>query len=252
MVSNKNHEVIILSENKTKVTLLKDLLSRYYSISVAFVCRCAAEAIECLNHHRPMIFFLDLSFAEVLHDVRKPPFIVGLCDTLNTKRIKQYLKMGFFEIFFTPYTEGELNSIMGKVLNIYGTYNKLDYRMIQRVEEESAKYYANESAAKSMFLMGSRSEESIRIVFDQVLFMRKEGNHVCVHFEDGSSKFFRSNLKVFHIKFPQHKFQKINKSVVVNMDKVTGVDKNRVVIADNANFEVSRSFKKPFKELLLQ
>jgi len=252
MVSNKNYEVIILSENKTKVTLLKDLLSRYYSMNIAFVCSCAAEAIECLNHHRPMILFLDLSFAEMLHDVRKPPFIIGLCDTMNTKRVKHYLKMGFFEVFFTPYTERELNSIMGKVMNIYGAYNRLDYRIKQRVEEESLKYSVNEMNAKSMFFMGSRSEESFRLVFDHVLFMKKEGNNVCIHYEDGSKQISKSNLKYFHTRLPQHKFQKINNSVLVNMDKVTGIDKNRIVIADNADFEVTRSFRKTFKELLCQ
>jgi DNA-binding LytR/AlgR family response regulator len=55
---------------------------------------------------------------------------------------------------------------------------------------------------------------------------------------------------MFMAKFPKNIFQKINRSVVVNMDKVTGVMKNRVLIANNANFEVSRSFKKAFKEKL--
>ena len=55
---------------------------------------------------------------------------------------------------------------------------------------------------------------------------------------------------MFHAKFPKNKFQKINRSVVVNMDKVTGVMKNRILIDDNATFELSRSFKKSFKGLL--
>ena len=34
------------------------------------------------------------------------------------------------------------------------------------------------------------------------------------------------------------------------MDKVSGVIKNKVLIAGNANFELSRSFKKDFRERL--
>ena len=101
-----------------------------------------------------------------------------------------------------------------------------------------------------MFILGTRNEESIRIVFDKVLYIKKIGNQVCVYFEDGSKKFFRSNLKMFQSKFPKSRFQKINRSVVVNMEKVTGVLKNRVLIANNANFELSRSFKKSFRERL--
>ena len=250
MVTNKNFEVVILCDEETKVDLLKGLLSKYYSINIAFVCHHTAEAVDYLNNHTPMIFFLDLGFSEVLHDIRKPPFIVGLCDMIHTKKVKQFLKMGFFEVFYAPYTERELNSIMGKILNIYGTYNKLDQKMLQRVEEQTMSYNQDDQIPKSIFIMGTRNEESIRIVFDNVLYFKKVGNQVCVYFENGFRKYFRSNLKMFHNKFPKNKFLKINRSVVVNMDKVTGVLKNRILIADNATFDLSRSFKKPFKGML--
>ena len=250
MALNKNFEVVILSDEESKVALLKDLLSNFYSMNIALVCHHPAEAIEYLNNHRPTIFFVDMSFADILHDVRKPPFIVGLCDAINTKRVKQFLKMGFFEIFYSPYTERELNSIMGKILNIYGTYNKVDQRILRRVEEERLSYNMDDRVLKSVFILGTRNEESTRIVFDKVLYIKKVGNQVCVCFEDDTRKYFRSNLKMFMSKFPRSKFQKINRSVVVNMDKVTGVIKNRVLVANSVNFEVSRSFKKSFRDRL--
>lgn len=249
-MNNPSIEVVILSDDETKVSKIKSLLSRYYSVNIASVCRCSAEAILYLNNHRSTIFFLDLGFSDVLHDIRKPPFIVGLCDAVNTKRVKMFLKMGFFEVFYSPYTENELNSIMGKILNIYGTYNKVDQRVLRKVEEETMAYNADNPNQKSVFIMGTRNEESIRVVFDNVLYLKKVGNLICVFFEDGSKKYFRSNLKMFRSKFPKSKFLKINRSVVVNKDKVTGVIKNRVMISNNGVFELSRSFKKSFKEAL--
>jgi len=250
MTLNKHFQVIILSNDENKINSLKDLLSKYYSMNISFVCRSVAEAIEYLNHHRPMIFFLDMMFADVLHHVRKPPFVVGISDTVHTKRVKQYLKMGFFDFFHTPFTEYELNSIMAKILNIYVAYNRMDQRIIRRVEEDNAKYFVNDNDVKSMFIMGSRKNEAVRIMFDRVLFMRKEEDKVFVHFEDGSSRFFYSNLKRFHTKFPKSKFQKVNKSVVVNMDKVVGIDNNRIKINEETHFEVTRSFRKPIFEIM--
>ena len=250
MAPNKNFDVVILSDEESKVALLKDLLSNFYSLKIALVCHHPAEAIEYLNNHRPAIFFVDMSFADILHDVRKPPFIVGLCDSINTKRVKQFLKMGFFEIFYSPYTERELNGIMGKILNIYSTYNKIDQRILRRVEEDRLAYDADDRLRKSMFITGTRKEETSRIIFDNVLYIKKVGNQICVCYEDGSRKYFRSNLKVFSSKFPKSRFQKINRSVVVNLDKVTGVMKNHVIIANSVNFEVSRSFRKSFRERL--
>lgn len=246
-----NFEVVILSQDESKISTVKSLLSKYYTLKITFVCHHSAEAVDYLNNHRPSLFFLDLGFAEVLHDILKPPFIVGLCDQMNTKKVKQLLGMGFFDIFFAPFTEREMNSIMGKIMNIYGRYNKIDRRTIQRVEEEVAVYNAENSSAKSVFIRGTRNEESVRIIFDKVLYIKKIGNQICVYFEDGDKKYFTSNLKLFRSKFPKTRFLKINRSVVVNMDKVTGVMKNhRILISDNAIFTISRSFRKPFKQLL--
>ncbi len=250
MKLNKNFEVVILTHDEVKVKLLNDLLSNYYSLNVTSVCQCAAEAIEYLNNHQPTIFFLDMEYAEVLQDVRKPPFVVGLCNQISAKKLKQCLSRGFFEILCAPFKEKDLNSIMGKILNIYGTYNKVDQQVLQKVEEENALYNAEDPSTKSVFIHGTRNEESIRIVFDEVLYFIKIGNQVCVAFEDGEMKYFRSNLKMFHSKFPKSKFQKINKSVVVNMDKVKKVVKNMVIIDKNTHFELSRSFKKPFMGML--
>lgn len=252
MKENNNYQAIILSENETKVQLLTDLLSRYYSMNVAFVCHCAAEAIESLNHHQTMIFFLDLKFSEVINDIRKPPFIVGLCDIKSTKRIKNYLKMGFFDFLHAPFTERELNCIMGKILNIYGAYSKMTQKTIRWVEEENVKYAVNECAANSVFIITSRNGDGIRVMFDHVLFIKKVGNYVSVHFEDGTSEFFRQNLKEILTYFPQSKFQKINKSVVMNLEKVTEIENNRIIIDKITHFEMSRSYKKSIMEFFRQ
>ena len=92
--------------------------------------------------------------------------------------------------------------------------------------------------------------EKMREQLGEELDVKKVGNQVCVCYEDGSRKYFHSNLKIFTSKFPKSRFQKINRSVVVNVDKVTGVIKNRVIIANTANFEVSRSFRKAFIDRL--
>lgn len=252
MLNNNKFEIVILSENNSKVSKLRDLLSKYYTLNISKICDNAASAIEYLNHSIPTILFLDMSFTNILQDVKKPPFVVGLCDTVYTKRIKQFLKMGFFEIFYAPYDEGELNSIMGKILNIYCSYNKAALSMPQYVAEDEGSYENGTAmdVSRSLFIMGTRNEESTRVVFDDVMYLSKVGNYVCVNFIDKTKKYFRSNLKMFQKKFPSSQFIKINRSTVVNIDKVTKVFKNKVHINDESEFEISRSFRKEFRSVL--
>ena len=249
MEKNKNFRVVILSQEEDKINTLKGLLSKYYLLNITKICRHEAEAIEYLNNHKVSLFFLDMELSPILLDIQKPPFIVGICDKKHAKTVKKYLKMGFFEFFYTPFTERELNGIMGKVMNIYGSYNTIDHQLAQRMEEENLKYNEEDPAQKSIFIQGTRYEESIRIYFDSVLYIKNvKKEQVCVYFKEGYRKYFHSNLKMFHTKFPKSKFQKINRTVVVNMDNVTGVMKNRILIADNSSFELTRTYKKAFIE----
>jgi len=244
-------EVVILSDEESKIVKLNDLLSKFYTLEITQVFRHPAEAIEYLNNQCPTILFIDMAYKDILHDVRKPPFIVGLCDAIYTKKVKQFLKMGFFELFYAPYTEAELNRIMGKILNIYGIYNNVDRRMLQLVKEEASSYNAEEPQKESIFITGTRNEESVRVFYDKVLYIEKEGNHVCIHFEDNTLKYFRSNLKKFMSYFPKSNFQKINHSIVVNLNKVTRRYKNFLFINDEFKFAVSRSFKKNIHDVLI-
>ncbi|MBP5564043.1 MAG: LytTR family transcriptional regulator [Bacteroidales bacterium] len=139
---------------------------------------------------------------------------------------------------------------MGKILNIYGTYNKVEHRVLKRVEEENMAYNAENPYQKAVFIMGKRNEDSMRVVFDNVLYFKKIGNQVCIYFEDGLKRYYKTNLKMFHNRFPKSQFVKINKSVVININKLTGMKKNRVEIAHNSIFELSRSFKKSLMESL--
>ena len=245
----KNINTVILSENIQKISKLRDLLSRYYTLDISHVCSNSASAIEYLNRGNPTILFMDITFTNVLKDVKKPPFIVGLCDTIYTKKIKHFLKMGFFEIFYAPYEEMELNSIMGKILNIYCSYNK-EQPLSSYVREYDITYNNYMNKTDSLFIMGTRNEESSRIYFNDVLYLSKVGNYVCVNFTDGSKKYYRSNLKLFHKRFPSSKFVKINRSTVVNIEKVIKIVKSKVILVNNEEFEVSRSFKKQFKAFI--
>lgn len=168
-------DTVILSNDEGTIKTLNNLLSKYYLLNVMKVCKHEAEAIEHLNNHKTSLFFLDMDLSHILFDIQKPPFIVGLCDKEYTKKVKKLMKMGFFDFFYAPYTERELNSIMGKILNIYSSYNRIDPHVMQKVEEESILYNEEDAAANSVFIRGKRNEDGMRMYFNKILYFEKKG-----------------------------------------------------------------------------
>lgn len=244
-------ETVLISQDEEKILKLKDLLSKYYMLNTPVVCDNMSSAIELLNNHIPSILFLDMEFSSILQNVKKPPFIIGLCDTIYTKRVKQFLNMGFFEIFYSPYEINELNMIMGKIFNILSSYSQMSVPKLKEVAESVSKYdISNNNNQECLFLMGKRSEGTVKIVFSDVLFLEKTGDYVTVNFIDESNKLFRGNLKSFQHKFPNDKFVKINHSVIVNVDKISNIYKNTVLLDDKHEFDISRTFKKNLKKVL--
>ena len=101
-----------------------------------------------------------------------------------------------------------------------------------------------------MFFNGGRKTESIRILFNEVLYIRSNGNQLEIFGESGEKTVIRGTLTKIYVKLPKDKFQKINKSTIVNCDKITKIIKQNKIVIGKECFSITRSFIKSFKSIL--
>ena len=234
---------------------LTDLLSVFKTLKVIACIKNQSEALELLNKKKIDLLFIDVAYADFLQLVHKPTFIIGIFDQKRSKHLIKYLRQGFFDFLLSPIEKEELYNVVGKALNTYGTYNFLYPEKALEANENEILY--NKTLLEktlftkdSMFLNGPRKSDSLRISFDDVLYLKLEQGNIILFFENGTTKQIHSTLKYFQKKLPSDKFQKINRNYIVNIDKVSRVTKKEELWVGTQSLKVSRSFKKTLKMVL--
>lgn len=251
----KSLNCCLVINSDDNIRTLTDLLSVFKTLKVIACIKKQSEALELLNKKKIDILFIDVDYADFLQLVHKPTFIIGICDQKGSKHLIKYLRQGFFDFLFSPIVKEDLYHVIGKALNTYGTYNFLSREKALEVNENEILY--NKALLEktlftkdSMFLNGQRKSDSLRISFDDVLYLKLDRGNIILYFENGTTKQLHTTLKYFQKKLPKEKFQKINRNIIVNVDKVTRITKNDELLVGTVSLKVSRSFKKTLKTVL--
>lgn len=239
-------------EDEKARNYLNDLLSESNSIEVISDIHSSLEAIELLNHQKPAVLFIETKYLQILQSVHKPPFIIGICNKTQTKLIKHYLSIGIFDIIFTPIEEKQCFNVLGKIMNIYSTYNQTKERLT--IAEETLAYneYNQRTNMVKEFIFLKKNDESTRININDIAFLTRKSNQITFQFDNGSRKQIKKSLKHYQNLLPEEQFQKINKETIINLDKVTKLINSDKIVVSNQIFQITRSFLKPFKEKIRQ
>lgn len=254
-MKNQPMQTVLFIKNDSCEKQLSYLLSNFNCFNISIQIKDSFQAIEYLNNHKVEVLFIESEELEILSSIQKPPFIIAICASSSLKRVKKYLFDGINDFLFLPITEKNIRANISKILNINNSYMK-NFNDLQSAAEDVADYNTTKQLSKSvftsefMFFNGGRKTESIRILFNEVLFIRSNGNQLEIHGENGETTVIRGSLTKIYAKLPKDKFQKINKSIIVNCDKVTKIIKQNKIVVGNECFSITRSFIKSFKSLL--
>lgn len=226
---------------------LQTILSEFYSFSVDRVLHNCSETLEYLNQNRPPILFLDLEMYEILKIAQKPPFVVGVGSINGYKKLKDCLELGFSDFIFTPIEKNNVQNVMGKILNFYGYLFSAPENHAM-ASEDNIQYNQTEvsfQTNKDFIFIRDKKNGYCRVFCDEILYAQSVGNEMRVMKENGTVVYDKKNLKNFIKQLPGNNFLKINRSTVINANKVNRIDKKNVTI-NNVVFKVTRSFYKSF------
>jgi len=249
----RNFTTAIFVKDEELVLWLKDSLSKFSSCQKVFSFSDTEEALEELNRLPVSILFVDEEKIKVIGCIRKPAFIIPVCDNLNIKRMKNLFRWGCFDILFKNNRDESLKIILGKILQINSYYSNNTNN--SETVEESTVDYLNSSAKfifteESIFLPATKSQPAVRLMLDEILYIVLNNNKIFFYMENGDIYERRKSLKYFINKLPKHLFLKINQKTIVNVKKIDQMMRNDYCSIGENRFKVTRSFKNNLKNLL--
>lgn len=233
-------------------TIEEKLIKRiraFDSIEINEIIKTNVGLIEKMNRKKPDLLFINLDndeidFANIVKLIQKPPFIIGI--TNNKKLLQERLNQGIFDFMNDKV---EMEDICRKISKIWHIYHCLFPQNSSQANEGIPQYSAKSQLKLKNHTFVRYKKMNIKVVFDDILFIKNTGNSLRIENYNNNVFYHNSTLKQFLSILPQENFIRINKSIVVNYNRIDRYEKDTIYIK-NHSFKVSRIYAARLKDML--
>ncbi|MEJ6982363.1 LytTR family DNA-binding domain-containing protein [Pedobacter sp. P351] len=124
-------------------------------------------------------------------------------------------------------------------------FSKCIEKVIQKKVEANAEILKDKSRGNDYFFVKneSRGNKVIRIKYDDIIYIEASQNYVNIHLTNKSHLIYLT-MKELEDFLPSDKFVRVHKSYLINEQKITSIDGNKICLEDMYTILYSGSYKK--------
>ncbi|MDR3048006.1 MAG: LytTR family transcriptional regulator [Bacteroidales bacterium] len=244
----KSITAVFFIKNNSILKKLEDLFNHFSTIIILEKFSDEVSCMEKLESLRPDIFLIELEslkmdLSDFVNLIYKPPFIIGVGK--NNVDIINYIDRGLFD--FLVVERLELDYFCKKISKIKHIIKCLNLNDSQIFMDSRIENYNKKSLPDHIFI--KNKDSSIKINYNDILYLKSNGNLTDVYLTSGEIITHKSNIKQFFDQLPTTLFARINNSTVINCSKVSKYQKDTVCIQQEI-FNISRVYKNNFLKKL--
>jgi DNA-binding LytR/AlgR family response regulator len=212
----KKVSCIIVDDEPLSRDILKKYTAEVKDLTLLGECRDAFEATHLLNQQKVDLIFLDinmpgLSGISFARSLTKSP------DIIFTTAYPEYAVEGF-----------DLNAV-DYLVKPYSFERFL--KAVNRLREKQSRFPSGSSSNRKMVVKANKKLYSIE--FCSILYIEGQGDYIRIHLED-QKLMVHDTMKNFLRSLPPEAFLRIHKSFVVNLDRISYLEGNQVIVGGNA------------------
>jgi two-component system LytT family response regulator len=201
-------------------------------------CRSAFEAMEIINNRTIQLIFIDinmpdLSGLEFVKSLTDKPYIVF------TTAYSEYAVEGFqvdaADYLLKPITYSSFLKAANKVKNLID--------LTAHSQQEIIRATASHLFVKSDYKL-------IRIELDDIKYIESQHEYIKIHMFNSKPVMTQLSMKAIEEQLPSVQFMRVHRSFIVNLKKVSVVERNRIVFDGKVYIPVSDQYKEKFQEYI--
>ena len=230
----------IIIEDEVKA---KEVIERYIEkvdyLELIGYCQDGLEALNVIPKLNPDIIFLDINMPninglELLSIINKTPNII-----ITTAYSEYALDSYDFDVVDYLLKPIEFSKFIRAISRIKGNDSSTpEITSINKENSEDKSY---------LFKSGSRTH---KVYSNEILFLKKDGNYLEIHLENGKKILIRSNMKEVFEMVSDDIFVRTHKSYVVNINKIQIIEVNKLTLTNNIQLPLGASYRKDFNKKL--
>jgi two-component system LytT family response regulator len=201
-------------------------------------CRSAFEAMEIIRSNKIQLIFIDINMPdfsgmEFVKSLTEKPYIVF------TTAYSEYAVEGFqveaVDYLLKPISFSSLLKAANKVKEL------VDLK--SAIVSETVKSTANHLFVKSEYKL-------VRIELDDIKYIESQHEYIKIHLVNSSPVLTQLSLKSIEEQLSPDKFMRVHRSFIVQLNKISVVDRNRIVFDGKVYIPVGDQYKVKFQEYI--
>jgi two-component system LytT family response regulator len=200
-------------------------------------CSSAFQALELLEKQQVNLMFVDIN----MPDLNGLEFVKSLTQKpllIFTTAYSEYALEGFkvdaLDYLLKPFSFAEFSKAAGKA--------RSQFELMQNVPE---KLESNDE-----FLFIKSEYKLLRVNLNDIQFIEGMKEYVRIHITGQKPIMTLLSMKSLEAKLPENKFMRVHRSYIVNLEKVTTVERLTIVFDDKNRIPVSDNYKEKFQIFL--
>ena len=228
----KKYNCIIVDDETLAQELIETHLQKIPNIEVVAKCHTAMEALGVLKERHIDIMFLDIempdiSGIELLKSLSIQPYTIFT--TAYSEYAVESYELNVVDYILKPVTFERFFKAVSKVMDLLNI--KVEGQQNNRVEEIEEDYIFVKSDYKA-----------VKVRFDDIIYAESMQKYVQFHLNNSRVMTLMSLTHLAEI-LPNSKFFRCQKSFIVNLHKIDGVDGNQLIMSSGDKVPVSKAAK---------
>jgi len=201
-------------------------------------CRNASEAMSIMSQNDIQLLFIDINMPDIngmdfVKSLANKPYIVF------TTAYSEYAVEGFqveaVDYLLKPISFGNLLKAANKVKNLI--------ELSTNSQKESLRTTPNHLFVKSEYKL-------IRIELDDIKYIESQHEYIKIFLINSNPVMTQISMKNIEEQLPSDRFMRVHRSFIVNLARVSVIERNRIVFDDKIYIPVSEQYKEKFQEYI--
>jgi two-component system LytT family response regulator len=229
---------IAIDDEPLAVKKIAGYIQKVPFLELVAECRSASEAMTIMDSTDVQLLFIDINMPDIsgmefVKSLANKPYIVF------TTAYSEYAVEGFqveaVDYLLKPITFTNFLKAANKVKNLM--------ELTANSHKDIVRTTINHLFVKSDYKL-------IRIELDDIKYIESQHEYIKIHQINSNPVMTLLSLKSIEEQLPPDRFMRVHRSYIVNLAKITVIERNRIVFDGKVYIPVSEQYKEKFQEYI--
>jgi DNA-binding LytR/AlgR family response regulator len=228
---------IAIDDEPLALKQIADYISKTPFLELAGVCESALQASELLEQTLVDLMFVDINMPDLsgmdfVKSLENPPFIVFV--TAYDQYAVEGFRVDAVDYLLKPVSYGDFLKSANRVKTLYDAQ-----------QQKPAKVTSNKE-----FLFVKSEYKILRINFDDIKYIEAMSEYIRIHLTSSKPVMTQLSMKAIEEQLPGERFMRVHRSYIINLSKISVIERNRIVFDGSVYIPVSEQYKSNFQNYL--